>query len=66
MLYQRMVRSRSNLPCWDLVIFDEAHLAEAPTFRDALTLARELGDAEAPRFGLSATPGGLKSQEPSR
>lgn len=57
MLYQRLLRARSKLPIWDLIVFDEAHLAEAPTFRDALTLARELGGAEAPCFGLSATPG---------
>jgi superfamily II DNA or RNA helicase len=57
MLYKRLLRERSRLPLWNLVIFDEAHLAEAPTFRDALTLARELGGTEAPCFGLSATPG---------
>lgn len=57
MLYQRLTRERSKLPRWGLIIFDEAHLAEAPTFRDALTLARELGGTEAPCVGLSATPG---------
>ena len=57
MLYQRLKRERTKLPPWGLIIFDEAHLAEAPTFRDALTLARELGGIEAPCLGLSATPG---------
>jgi len=60
MLYQRLVRARAKLPIWDLIIFDEAHLAEAPTFRDALTLARELGGSETPCFGLSATSGRSK------
>lgn len=60
MLYLRLIRARPKLPVWDLVVFDEAHLAGAPTFRDALTLARELGVTEAPCFGLSATPGRSK------
>lgn len=57
MLYQRLLDRKTKIPIWDLIVFDEAHLAEAPTFRDALTLARELGESEAPCFGLSATPG---------
>lgn len=62
MLYQRLTKGKPKLPSWDLVIFDEAHLADAPTFRDALTLARELAGRLSPCFGLSATPGRASEQ----
>jgi superfamily II DNA or RNA helicase len=57
MVYKRVVESSLRLPKWDLVVFDEAHLAEAPTFRDTLSATRSRGIGLAPAFGLSATPG---------
>ena len=57
MLYRRAVDSPGRLPTWDLVVFDEAHLADAPTFRESLNVARTRGDKPCAAFGLSATPG---------
>ena len=52
MLYSRSVRKRELLPNIDLVFFDEAHQASAPTFREAA-----LSVKGATLVGLSATPG---------
>jgi superfamily II DNA or RNA helicase len=57
MLNQRQGKLATRSPIWDLIFFDEAHQALAPTFSDALSVARQTGKGLAPCIGLSATPG---------
>lgn len=45
------------LPKADVVVFDEAHQVEAPTFRDALERLRRASPGQLSVVGLSATPG---------
>ena len=54
---------------WDVVVFDEAHQIEAPTFKAAAEAlqrsSRGVGVSSAPLLGLSATPGRTDSEEAS-
>ena len=54
---------------WDVVVFDEAHQIEAPTFKAAAVAlqrsSRGTNEPSAPLLGLSATPGRTDSDEAS-
>jgi superfamily II DNA or RNA helicase len=57
MLSARLAGKSHLLPPFDFVIFDEAHQAEARTYKQTLIAVRSLGGQTAPAVGLSATPG---------
>ncbi len=59
----RLAKEHHLLPRFDFVIFDEAHQAEARTFKQTLTSIRSLGQRVAPAIGLSATPGRTTDDE---
>jgi DNA repair protein RadD len=57
MLASRVNQGIRRLPRFDFVIFDEAHHAEAPSYKDAFVAVRSASGGAKPAVGLSATPG---------
>jgi DNA repair protein RadD len=63
MLVSRTIKGLKRLPGFDFVVFDEAHHAEAPSYKDAFMLVRSASGEEKPAVGLSATPGRFEEYE---
>jgi superfamily II DNA or RNA helicase len=63
MVSARLAAKARLLPRFDFVLFDEAHQAEAKTYKQTLTAVRALGSSIAPAIGLSATPGRTLDEE---
>src|SRR5262249_37003944 len=57
MLVSRAARRYRDVPPFDLIVFDEAHHAGAPTFGRVFEELRSHRDSRAAALGLSATPG---------